>query len=47
MISLWEKVCDGCCLNRDTVQMIQANGLEILNKRTFYNELFIELELKK
>ncbi|WP_342045325.1 class I SAM-dependent methyltransferase [Bacillus sp. OTU530] len=44
---LWKKGCDGCCLNRDTVQMIQANGLEILNKRTFYNGFFIELELKK
>ena len=44
---LWKKVCDGCCLNRNTVQMIQENGLEILNKRTFYNGLFIELELKK
>ncbi len=43
----WKKVCDGCCLNRDTVHMIKANGLEILNKKTFYNGLFIQIEVRK
>ncbi|WP_307409440.1 class I SAM-dependent methyltransferase [Neobacillus ginsengisoli] len=43
----WKKVCDGCNLNRDTVMMIKSNGLEILEKRTFYNGLFVQLEIMK
>jgi len=43
---LWKKVCDGCCLNRDTVHMIHANGLEILKEKTFYNGLFIQIEVR-
>ncbi|MEC2055079.1 class I SAM-dependent methyltransferase [Peribacillus psychrosaccharolyticus] len=42
---LWKKVCDGCCLNRDTLQMINENGLQIVHKKTFYNGLFIQVEV--
>lgn len=42
---LWKKVCDGCCLNRDTLQMINENGMEIVDKKTFYNGLFIQVEV--
>ena len=43
---VWKKACDGCCLNRNTVQLIQANGLKILNKKTFYNGLFVQIEIR-
>jgi ubiquinone/menaquinone biosynthesis C-methylase UbiE len=42
----WKKVCDGCCLNRDTVQMIAAAGVEIVNKKTFFKGLFVQLEAR-
>ena len=42
----WRKACDGCCLNRDTVQLIKQNGLEIVNKKTFYNGLFVQIEIR-
>ena len=41
---LWKKVCDGCCLNRDTLQMINENGLHIVHKKAFFNGLFIQVE---
>lgn len=43
----WKKACDGCCLNRDTVYMIKANGLDILKIKTFYKGLFIQIEARK
>ncbi|MGI8387743.1 class I SAM-dependent methyltransferase [Robertmurraya sp. P23] len=42
----WKRVCDGCCLNRDTVQMINENGLTITEKKTYYKGLFVQLELR-
>lgn len=42
----WKKACDGCCLNRDTAYMIKAYGLEILNKKTYYKGLFVQMEVR-
>ena len=42
----WKKICDGCCLNRNTVELIQANQLEILDKQSYYNGLFVQVEAK-
>ncbi|MEH7237442.1 class I SAM-dependent methyltransferase [Bacillus sp. JJ1562] len=42
----WKKVCDGCCLNRETEQLIKQYGLTILNKKEFYNGLFIAMEIR-
>lgn len=43
---IWKKACDGCCLNRNTVEMIKANGLEILNIKTYYRGLFVQMEVR-
>jgi ubiquinone/menaquinone biosynthesis C-methylase UbiE len=41
----WRKICDGCCLNRNTVQTIESIGLVITRKRTFYKGLFVQLDI--
>ncbi|WP_409294002.1 class I SAM-dependent methyltransferase [Peribacillus sp. SCS-26] len=43
----WKKLCDGCCLDRDTEKMIKEVGFDIIEKREFYKGLFIQLELVK
>jgi ubiquinone/menaquinone biosynthesis C-methylase UbiE len=43
----WKKICDGCCLNRNTVQVLKRSGLEILHQETYYKDLFVVVELKK
>lgn len=43
----WEKICDGCCLNRETEQSLNKHGYEILHIKKFYRGLFIAVELKK
>ncbi|WP_409293305.1 class I SAM-dependent methyltransferase [Peribacillus sp. SCS-37] len=43
----WKKICDGCCLDRDTEKMIKEVGFAIVEKREFYKGLFIQLELVK
>ncbi|MEO2076295.1 MAG: class I SAM-dependent methyltransferase [Bacillus sp. (in: firmicutes)] len=40
----WKRVCDGCCLNRDTVELFQARGIQIKNMETYYSDLFIAVE---
>lgn len=41
----WKKVCDGCCLNRETEKLIKQNGLSIIDKKEFYSGLFITMEI--
>jgi ubiquinone/menaquinone biosynthesis C-methylase UbiE len=43
----WKKICDGCCLNRNTVQVLKENGLEILQLETYFKDLFVVAELIK
>jgi ubiquinone/menaquinone biosynthesis C-methylase UbiE len=43
----WKKICDGCCLNSDTLYLVKAHGLKVINMKTFYKGLFIVLEVKK
>lgn len=41
----WKRVCDGCCLNRDTVELLfQARGIQIKNMETYYSDLFLAVE---
>ncbi len=42
----WSKICDGCCLNRETVKDFTTQGLEIVKINNFYKDLFIVAELK-
>ncbi|MGG3563945.1 class I SAM-dependent methyltransferase [Neobacillus rhizosphaerae] len=40
----WKKVCDGCCLNRNTLELLQAQGIVIKKIESFYSDLFISVE---
>lgn len=44
---LWKKICDGCCLNRETVQIIKRAGLEIAEEKAYCKGLFVQIEAKK
>jgi ubiquinone/menaquinone biosynthesis C-methylase UbiE len=43
---LWKKICDGCCLNRETLQAFTSQGLKIEREEKFYKDLFIVAELR-
>jgi len=40
----WKKICDGCCLNRDTLGLLQSHSLTIEKIENYYNGLFIYIE---
>ncbi|WP_462411745.1 class I SAM-dependent methyltransferase [Neobacillus sp. Marseille-QA0830] len=40
----WKKICDGCCLNRDTLGLLQSHGLTIEKVENHYNGLFLYIE---
>ncbi|MEH7223428.1 class I SAM-dependent methyltransferase [Bacillus sp. JJ1566] len=42
----WKKICDGCCLNRETERLVKENGLTIVDITEFFNGLFITMEIK-
>jgi ubiquinone/menaquinone biosynthesis C-methylase UbiE len=42
----WKKVCDGCCLDRETLKAFTNQGLEIEKVEQFYKDLFIVAELR-
>ena len=42
----WKRVCDGCCLDRKTVELVKKQGLEIEKIHAFYNGLFVQLVVK-
>jgi ubiquinone/menaquinone biosynthesis C-methylase UbiE len=35
----WRKICDGCCLNRNTLNLLARN--EIIEVKRYYNGLFV------
>ncbi|MEH7382229.1 class I SAM-dependent methyltransferase [Bacillus sp. JJ1533] len=41
----WKRVCDGCCLNRETEKLVKHNGLKIIERQDLYNGLFIVMEI--
>jgi ubiquinone/menaquinone biosynthesis C-methylase UbiE len=43
---MWKKICDGCCLNRETLQAFTSHGLKIERVEKFYKDLFIVAELR-
>jgi ubiquinone/menaquinone biosynthesis C-methylase UbiE len=43
----WKKICDGCCLNRDTLSLIKNCPLLIIKLNDYYNGLFISVETIK
>lgn len=40
----WKKICDGCCLNRDTFNLLKNHNLTILDVEDHYKGLFIAVE---
>ncbi|AGK53773.1 class I SAM-dependent methyltransferase [Bacillus sp. 1NLA3E] len=44
---VWKKVCDGCCLNRDTVELINRQGFHFVKVQKFYKGLFVIVEMRK
>ncbi|PIC76426.1 SAM-dependent methyltransferase [Sporosarcina sp. P19] len=44
---LWEKVCDGCQLNRDTLSMIEDSGIYVEDMESLYEGLFLSIKCKK
>jgi ubiquinone/menaquinone biosynthesis C-methylase UbiE len=43
----WKKICDGCHLNRDTLNLLKEQELKVIKMKTFYKGLFIVVEVKK
>ncbi|WP_019412959.1 class I SAM-dependent methyltransferase [Paenisporosarcina sp. TG20] len=41
---LWRKVCDGCHLNRDTLNILKQSNLSILKVNPHYGGLFLSIE---
>ncbi|MFM1655187.1 class I SAM-dependent methyltransferase [Brevibacillus sp. B_LB10_24] len=41
---LWKRVCDGCELNRKTVELLQREGFKVIRTQTHYRGLFVTLE---
>jgi ubiquinone/menaquinone biosynthesis C-methylase UbiE len=46
---VWKKICDGCCLNRNTIDLLKAHDISVLKVQNYYSDLFIfaEAENKK
>ena len=42
----WKRVCDGCCLNRETLKAFTNKGLEVETVEHFYKDLFIVAVLR-
>nr|WP_160725803.1 class I SAM-dependent methyltransferase [Bacillus sp. USDA818B3_A] len=43
----WKKICDGCCLNRDTLTLLKNNDLILNEIKGYYKGLFLTIEGKK
>lgn len=41
---LWKKVCDGCHLNRDTLELVRQSGIAIEQVDYYYKGLFLTVE---
>jgi len=40
----WKKICDGCCLNRKTLDLLMANDISIMKVQKYYRDLFVFAE---
>jgi len=43
----WKKICDGCHLNRNTLELIREAGFDIQQVQSYYKGLFLVIECKK
>ncbi|WP_066255230.1 class I SAM-dependent methyltransferase [Neobacillus drentensis] len=37
----WKKICDGCCLNRNTIDLLRGHNISIINVQKYYRDLFV------
>src|SRR3954454_22084388 len=42
----WKKICDGCHLDRDTVNLLKSKGFQVVEIKKFYRGLFVMIEIK-
>ena len=42
----WKKICDGCCLNRDTISVLKSQGFHVFEIKKYYRGLFVTMEIK-
>jgi len=40
----WKKICDGCCLNRNTLDLMRSKNISISKVHTYYRDLFVFVE---
>ncbi|WP_257348736.1 class I SAM-dependent methyltransferase [Pseudalkalibacillus decolorationis] len=43
---LWKRMCDGCHLNRDTAQLLQQEGIEIIQIKPHRSKIMITIEAR-
>ncbi|MBT2582887.1 class I SAM-dependent methyltransferase [Planococcus sp. ISL-109] len=43
---VWKKLCDGCHLNRDTLELVKRSGLEVQKVNSYYGGLFLTIECR-
>ena len=41
---VWKKICDGCCLNRNTMDLLSSHDISILKVQKYYSDLFVFAE---
>jgi len=41
---LWKKICDGCSLNRPTLNLVRESGLTLTRVETYYKSFLITIE---
>ncbi|WP_347549914.1 class I SAM-dependent methyltransferase [Pseudalkalibacillus hwajinpoensis] len=41
---IWKKICDGCHLNRDTLQLLNQSNMRINKVESYFKGLFIVIE---
>ncbi|MCM3567620.1 class I SAM-dependent methyltransferase [Neobacillus mesonae] len=40
----WKKICDGCCLNRDTIGLLKSEGITINKVQKYFGDLFLYID---
>ncbi|NHC41473.1 class I SAM-dependent methyltransferase [Bacillus sp. MM2020_1] len=40
----WKKICDGCCLNRNTIDLLRGHNISIIKVQEYYRDLFVCVE---
>lgn len=43
---IWKRVCDGCHLNRNTVEWLKKEDVEIVNTKSHFRKIFITVEAR-